>query len=281
MRNFLRRLRLFRDLLGKMYSFYSSVEQRNSSPLWERELNRRLNSDLCLERYGFKVYCQNDEDGIIHEIFNRIGTTNKVFIEFGVQNGLESNTHFLLHMGWHGLWIEGSEEFYRGIREKFAAPLKSGQLKAVNKFITRDNINSIFTENGFSGEIDLLSVDIDGNDYHVFEAITAVSPRAVVIEYNAKFPPFCAWVMPYDAAHVWDLSDKQGASLKALELLGRKKGYRLVGTSMSGVNAFFVRDDLAGDLFASPATAENLYNAGRPFGRGSGHPSRAFLENGI
>ena len=132
---------------------------------WEELTRRRWEDPKCLERYGYKVYSQNDEDGIIQEIFKRIGTTDKRFIEFGVQDGLESNTHYLLHKGWSGLWIEGSSEYVRELQGRFRPVIKSGQLKAKNAFITRDNINELFTSEGFTGEIDLLSIDIDGNEY--------------------------------------------------------------------------------------------------------------------
>ncbi len=224
---------------------------------------QRMENPKCLELYGFKVYSQNDEDGIIEEIFNRIGTTNKNFVEFGVQNGLESNAHYLLHKGWRGLWIEGSENYFNEILVRFYPVIENGQLKVTNAFITKDNINFLIAAGGFVGEIDLLSVDIDGNDYYVWEAINVVSPRVVVIEYNAKFPPNYAWKMAYDEDFVWDASDWYGASLKALEILGRKLDYQLVGTNLNGVNAFFVRNDIAGDLFIQPATAEELYNPDR------------------
>lgn len=232
-----------------------------------------------LEPYGFKVYSQNDEDGIISEIFNRIGATDKRFIEFGVQNGLESNCHYLLLKGWKGLWIEGSPKHCADLKRRFEPALKDGRLHLVNAFITVKNINTLFQENGYEGEIDLLSIDIDGNDYHIWETISVIQPRVVVIEYNAKFPPECDWVMPYEGNYVWDLSDRHGASLKALERLGKRKGYQLVGTNMTGSNAFFVREELAGDKFPLPADAENLYNPPR-WGRlrfETTHMSKAFL----
>ncbi|MBR1646392.1 MAG: hypothetical protein IJ685_06405 [Selenomonadaceae bacterium] len=230
-------------------------------PKFEDETRERLKNKKCLEYYGFKVYSQSDEDGIIEEIFNRVGTTNKIFIEFGVQNGLECNTHYLLFKGWRGLWIDGGEDYVKQIHEKFAPVLENGQLKFLRAFITRENINELFESCGFTGEIDLLSIDIDGNDWYVWKAINVVKPRVVVIEYNAKFPPNCDWKQAYDKRHIWDdYSDWQGASLKSLELLGRELGYQLVGTNFTGVNAFFVRKDLARDLFIEPATAENLYN---------------------
>jgi len=212
-----------------------------------------------LDRFGYKVYSQNDEDGIINEIFKRIGITNKIFVEFGVQDGLESNCHFLLFNGWRGLWLDGSEENIRKLKEYFPEPISTKQLTAINAFITVENINNLI-EGVFSGEIDLLSIDIDGNDYWIWQAIKCIQPRVVVIEYNAKFPPPCEWVMEYEPNHIWDGSDKYGASLKSLELLGDKLGYRLVGTSICGVNAFFVKKELAKDLFPEPSTSENLYH---------------------
>lgn len=125
----------------------------------------------------------------------------------------------------------------------------------------------------------MLSIDIDGNDWHVWKSISVIKPRVVVIEYNGKFPPECDWVMPYDPSHLWDLSDRHGASLSALEKLGNEKGYQLVGTNMTGSNAFFVQKELAGDRFALPATAENLYNPqrGNRLVYVAKHMSKAFL----
>lgn len=245
---------------------------------WDIATQKRFEDSLFLEAYGFRVYSQNDEDGIISEIFDRIGATNKRFIEFGVQNGLESNSHYLLHKGWNGLWIEGDSDFCKEINDKFRPVIKTGRLTVVNEFITKDNINQLFVNGGVQGEIDLLSVDIDGNDYHVWKAINAVSPRVVIIEYNAKFPPECEWCMAYNEFHMWDGSDRHGASLKSLELLGNEKGYHLVGTNISGTNAFFVREDLANDLFPMLATAENLYNPIRDMPpHHNGHPSSVCL----
>ena len=233
-----------------------------------------------LDSFGYKVYSQGDEDGMINEIFKRIGTTNKTFVEFGVENGLESNGHFLLFNGWRGLWIEGNEKSFKKIKNYFSEPLSTKQLTAVCDFITAENINRLIEENGTKGEIDLLSIDIDGNDYWVWKAITCIQPRVVVIEYNAKFPPPCEWIMEYDPRYVWDGSDKHGASLKSLELLGRELGYRLVGTTTNGVNAFFVKKELTENLFPDPATAENLYHTtGYELVISSGHPVKKYIGN--
>jgi hypothetical protein len=217
-----------------------------------------------LERYGFKVYSQFEEDGIIQEIFQRIGMANRRFVEFGVEDGLENNTLKLLLEGWHGLWIEGNEQYVASIKQRFADVLADGRLRVQHAFITTKNINALINVWG-SGEIDLLSIDINGNDFYVWEVITAVKPRVVVIEYNGKFPPPLSIVQEYRADNVWAGTDYMGASLEALTRLGHRLGYSLVATNFPGGNAFFVRTDLTADKFQAPFSAENHYNQARYF----------------
>ncbi len=245
--------------------------------MYERIINSRLNDKKFLESFGFKVFSQNDEDGIINEIFRRIGTTNKYFVEFGVSDGIESNSHLLLHEMWSGLWIEVNSDFIQKIHTKFKPVIETKRLKVINAFITKDNINDIIGKE-ITGEIDLLSIDIDGNDYYIWKAINVINPRVVIIEYNGKFPPYIEWIAKYSDQPIWNASDDHGASLKAYEILGNELGYQLVGTNYNGVNAFFVRKDLASDKFATPATAENFYNPLRPDIRfTSSHQSKYFL----
>jgi hypothetical protein len=280
MKKFLTKLRdFFLEPLRKEISTLVNISllRRNDQ---DYENNRKYNDPLHLDRFGYKVYSQNDEDGIIQEIFNRIGTTNKIFVEFGVQNGLESNCHFLLFTGWKGLWIDGSEMSIKLLKENFSKPLLTKQLNVINAFITIENINKLIGEEGkINGEIDLLSIDIDGNDYWIWEKIDCITPRVVIIEYNAKFPPPCEWVMEYNPNHIWDGSDNHGASLKSLELLGDKLGYTLVGTNKNGVNAFFVKKELAKGLFPEPASAENLYHAWGKEYISSGHKTKRYIGN--
>ena len=255
------------------------LEGNSNGLIWDMELKKRLDDEMCIERYGFKVYSQNDEDGIIEEIFARIGTTNKKFIEFGVQDGVESNGHYLLLKGWSGFWIECDSENCKKIEDKFAGVISSKHLAITKQFITKDNINELLLQNEQIGEIDLLSIDIDGNDYHVWKSLDAVNPRVVVIEYNAKIPPSCDWIMPYCEQHIWDGGDKHGASLSAMERLGREKGYSLVGTNISGVNAFFVRNDCMLNNFAVKSVKE-LYNPPRFYKKFfTGHPSYYCLKD--
>jgi hypothetical protein len=276
-KRFLEKIRDF--WMRPIASRLSSIEYKINVMMFLQNIPSK--SPPYLNGFSYKVYSQHGEDGIINEIFNRIGITNKVFVEFGVQDGLESNGHFLLFNGWRGLWIDGNKEYFKKLKEYFSEPLSSKQLTAVNAFITAENINDLIGQNGFNGEIDLLSIDIDGNDYWIWQAIKCIQPRVVAIEYNAKFPPPCEWVMEYNPSHIWDESDKQGASLKSLELLGNELGYRLVGTN--GVNAFFVKKELTKDLFPEPPTAENLYqawgSAGYVYYYGSGHATKKYIGN--
>jgi hypothetical protein len=217
-----------------------------------------------LERAGFSAYSQNDEDGILAEIFRRIGTTHRTFLEIGVQGGLENNTLLLLFQGWRGAWIEGSGAYVGEIEQRFAPWLAEGRLRVRRAMVTAENINGL-VEGLLPPEVppeglDLLSIDIDGNDYHVFAALTAARPRVVVIEYNGRLPPPTVAVVPYAPSRIWNGTDYYGASLEAMTRLAEAKGYRLVATNLLGVNAFYVRADLAGEHFASPATAAHLYN---------------------
>ena len=225
----------------------------------------RYQDKKCLTLSGHKVYSQCDEDGIIREIFQRIGQTNKTFVEFGVGDGLENNTLALLFDGWQGLWIEGSDRLAGSIRDGLKNTIGSGRLQVINTFVTRDNINGLISSALDEREIDLLSIDIDGNDFHVFESISCINPRVVVIEYNAKFPPPMQYCMSYDEGHKWSKDDNFGASLKFLEEGFSKKGYCLVGCSLTGANAFFVRHDLVADRFLEPYSAETHYEPARYF----------------
>jgi hypothetical protein len=142
--------------------------------------------------------------------------------------------------------------------------------------VTAENINELLSRAGFTGEIDLLSIDIDFNDYWVWKAVEAARPRVVVIEYNAALRPPMSLVVPYSPDRMMSGGNYFGASLEALVRLGRAKGYRIVGCSFAGVNAFFVRDDLCAGHFLEPATAEEHFEPSRYFASvmPSGHPGR-------
>ena len=235
---------MLRTLISEFLKLASKIDAATLSQLRTeyKELlaSERYSDPKRLNKFGYSLYSQTDEDGIIEEIFCRIGTTNRNFVEFGCGNGLENNSHALLLKGWTGLWIDGSEKLINEIRKKFRDCIETQYLQAVCAFINTDNINRLIGDH-FEGEIDMLSIDLDGNDFYILNAITCISPRLIVVEYNARKGPSIDWVMNYNPSHVWDRkSDYFGASLKAFEYLLRRRGYSLVGCSTSGINAFFV-----------------------------------------
>lgn len=226
---------------------------------------------LRLAQYEGKVFSQNGEDGIIAEIFRRIGTTNRYFVEFGSSDGMESNTRCLLQQGWSGFWMDGNPRAIARANRRFAAEIEAKRLTANACFITAENIEQLFSSQDVPKELDLLSIDIDRNDYYVWKAIEAYKPRVVVIEYNGNYPPGIEWVVEYRADAWYDGTSNYGVSLSALETLGKVKGYSLVGCNVAGVNAFFVRNDLLHDKFSAPFTAKNHYEPPRYWMTWGGH----------
>ena len=200
-----------------------------------------------LNEAEFKVYSQWGEDGIIQHILKFVPIVNKVFIEFGVENYTESNTRFLLiNNKWSGLVLDGKKEHIDYIKKDMSV-YWAHNLKAEHVFITKDNINDIILRNGIPKDIGLLSIDIDGNDYWIWESITVIKPRIVISEFNALFGPIEKVSIPYKEDFVRDSFHYSniyyGASLAALEFLGKQKGYALVGINSTGNNAFFVSDE--------------------------------------
>lgn len=202
-----------------------------------------------LEEVEFQVFSQRGEDGILQYIINRIDIPNRIFIEFGVENYTESNSRFLLIANnWSGLVLDGDARNIRFIRSDYI--YWKYDLIAYQSFVTKENINGLIRQYTDCRDIGLLSVDIDGNDYWLWEAIDIIEPRVVVCEYNSAFGPVETVSVPYQAdfdrtrAHYSNLYF--GASLSALCHLAEKKGYDFIGTAGAGVNAFFIRKDLSG-----------------------------------
>jgi len=204
-----------------------------------------------IEAAEFRVFSQWGEDGILEHLVSNISIPNKVFVEFGVEDYREANTRFLLkHRSWCGVVLDGSRENVAAIRRD--AIYWRYNLKAECVFVTRENIGEAISSQGLSGDIGLLSIDIDGNDYWIWQAIDCISPRIVVVEYNALFGRELPISVPYDPsfqrnrAHYSNLYC--GCSLAALHHLAQQKGYALVGCNSAGNNAFFVRRDVLGSL---------------------------------
>ena len=242
------------EILSLVYSEIQKVSstvtklQEGIGRLELRQLEHLGKTEVCQNE--FRVFSQWGEDGIIQYLLRNIEVTRKIFVEFGVQNYTESNTRFLLiNNNWSGLVIDGNSDQVTYIKND---PIYwQYNLKAVTSFITKDNINQIFLDNGIQGEIGLLSIDIDGNDYWVWEAIDSINPAIVISEYNFRFGTNRAVTVPYQADFVRTQAHHSniyfGASLRALCLLANKKGYAFLGCNSTGINAFFVRKDLKPD----------------------------------
>jgi hypothetical protein len=217
-----------------------------------------------LQDAEFRVFSQWGEDGILQFLCRRVVIENKCFVEFGVQDYLESNTRFLVVKdNWSGLVIDGSAENIQKIRN--SEIYWRHDIQAECAFITRDNINDLIRSAGLCGDIGLLSVDVDGNDYWLWQAVDVVNPRIVVAEYNSRFGPDRAVSVPYDPQFVRERAHYSmiyyGASLAALAQLGEAKGYALVGCNSAGNNAFFVRKDVQPAKLAG-LTAREAYVRG-------------------
>jgi len=214
----------------------------------QAENNKNKKNVKSLAEVEFQVFSQRGEDGIIQYIISQVEVPNKIFVEFGVENYIESNTRFLLmNNNWSGLIIDSDKWNIKFIMNDFI--YWKYDLTAYRSFITRENINPLISQFTDCSDIGLLSIDIDGNDYWIWDAIDAIKPRIVVCEYNSVFGPNAKISVPYSPdfdkkkAHYSNLYF--GASLPALRHLAEKKGYDFIGTGEAGVNAFFVRKDIS------------------------------------
>ena len=236
--------------LFKIGQIFNKIKSFNDS---EKILLGRLLSDQNsksnfdkISDYEFQVFSQWGEDGIIQHLVRKLNISNKIFVEFGVETYHEANTRFLLMKdNWSGLISDGSKANIDLIKNQSLYWRYS--LTAVEAFITAENINSIITSNRINGEIGILSVDIDGNDYWVTKAIDCIQPILLINEYNSVFGPDRAISVPYDQSFVRTSAHHSnlyyGASLAAFTHLANKKGYALVGCNSNGNNAFYVRRD--------------------------------------
>jgi hypothetical protein len=203
-----------------------------------------------LKQVGFKSFSQTDEDGILLYIFSIIGAANMTCVEICAGTGIECNTaNLLINHGWHGLLVDGNEVAVK-TGQAFYQQNPSTKVYPpvfVHSWITRGNVNEVLSKNGFEGEIDLLSIDLDGVDYWIWDAIEVIRPRVVAVEYQDIIGPDRSLTVPYSDdfnAYVYPKTSGMpnfcGASLPAFVKLARKNGYRLVGCNRLGYNAFFV-----------------------------------------
>lgn len=208
--------------------------------------NRQINQLDGLKEIEFCAFSQWGEDGIIDWLVSNIPGINPSFVEFGVGDYKESNTRLLIQLqNWRGLILDGSQEHIKNIQKEELYWRHDLQAKCA--FIDKDNINQLIEEAGFLGDLGLLSVDIDGNDYWVWKAIDVVNPKIVICEYNAILGDQHQLTVPYKKDFQRSNAHHSllyfGASLPALIQLGKEKGYKFIGTASNGCNAFFVRED--------------------------------------
>ena len=205
-----------------------------------------------------KITSQNGEDGVIEAIFDAIGTTNQHFVEFGCGNGLECNGAHLLAKGWTGLLMDPFHDSQNPLAD------------VRDEFVTAENIQSLLEKYQVPKQFDLISIDIDGNDFWVWRQITS-RPRVVVIEYNAARLAATRVTIRYDPMFSWASTDYVGASLRALEQLARTKKYTLVHCEQHGVNAFFVANECLPHAF-EPQPIEAVYRKPNYLGLGFAFP---------
>jgi len=200
-----------------------------------------------LSEYEWGVFSQWGEDGIIQFLIREVEIQNKTFIEFGVEDFSESNCRYLLiSSDWQGFVIDGSDENIRQLQNSYF--YWRHDLQSMAAFVDKENINELLKKSDFNRDLGILSVDIDGNDYHILKAINVFEPRIIISEFNPYFGTERAVSVPYDPKfcrtekHYSNLYF--GASIRAIEFVLNEKGYTLIGTGMTGSNAYFVRNDL-------------------------------------
>ena len=245
--------------------------QRSVNQLAVRADQIQLNQGLILSRmneaiestelqdYEFKVFSQWGEDGIIQRLVKVTPIAEPTFIEFGVEDFHESNCRFLLMKdNWRGFVIDGSSANIKALKK--APFFWRRQLQALHARVTRENIEALLAQSGFGPDLGILSIDLDGIDYFVLEAIESFQPRILICEYNALFGPERAITTPYDPSFVRTEKHASnlywGASLGAMAGLAARKGYVLVGANSAGNNAFFVRRDLLSPRLREQSVAE-------------------------
>ncbi len=244
-------IRRWKDIITKIKLLYKRVEDLESN-VDNLIINNYHQYQAIIDQKAifklneYKVYSQNGEDGILMYIFSKIGAQNNAVVELGIGNGTECNSRNLIqNFGWNAWLIDGSK---KNVEEANSFYDGNQNVNICHEWITMENIEIVLADADVPDSIDLLSIDIDGNDYWVWEKIDRINPRVVIIEYNASFGKNRSITVPYDPEFDRFKKHKSGyyhgASLAAMEKLGHKKGYTLVCCDSNGVNAFFIQGNL-------------------------------------
>lgn len=259
-----------RDLLVSGHSAARSRTTSRSTLAALGEYARRAAGDAppvppsaTLSGHELKVFSQNGEDGVLAECLRRTGSDSRSFVEFGASSGIEGSCVALADiLGWSGLFIEADKSAFARLEGKYSL---THRVVTKRSMVTEHNVEQLFTDADVPENVDVVSIDVDGADYWIWSALRSYRPRIVVIEYNSSLGGERALVQPRRRSDGWDRTEYFGASITALRELGREKSYRLVHTELTGVNAFFVRDDLPGpwpDDDVVPLRGVNLFLAG-------------------
>jgi len=261
------------DVTKKKIEEISGVNRavQNLLTLHYKNLENKHHRLPSFEEIEFRAYSQNGEDGVIHYIFSLIGMRTKRGVEIGCGDGIECNlANLLINHGWYGLLIDADARKIRKGR-KFYSECRDIPVyrrpTMVDHWVTVEKVNQILSSNGFQGEIDLLSIDIDGVDFWIWKAIECIRPRVVVVEYLNLLGPELSLTVPYRSdfksnfVFFSSMPPFLGASLAAYVKLGRKKGFRLIGCESSGANAFFMREDVGAELFPEVSPSQCLLQA--------------------
>lgn len=261
MTNFIRRLPILTHLF-KIHRGASHVLAHFESCAGTQEIQAILKTTyksykahgikLSFEEVGFRRYSQFEEDGILLWIFSQIGEESKKVVEVCCGDGQQSmSANLIVNHGWQGLLFEGDPALVKAATSFYKRRLDCLLNQPVVKraWITAENINDLITEEDYVGNVDLLILDVDGNDYWVWKAIDSISPRVCLFETHNIIPSNLALTIPYDPMFRRNISNFQGASTLAMVKLSKEKGYRLVGAHRHGFNAFFIRNDVGADIF--------------------------------
>jgi len=251
---------IFRDVISAQ-SVNSQVVQVLLMQHYKDMVRLNIRPLPTFDEVGFRCYSQLEEDGILLYIFSLIGVTNKIIVEICAEDGTECNaTNLILNHGWQGFMFDGDkqkvqrgQQFFMNKKDTCICPPKFN-----HAWITAENVNEIIQNAGIKGDIDLLSIDIDGMDYWIWKAIECINPRVVVCETNNVIAADKAITVPYDPNFILKKDEYHGASLAAMTKLSAQKGYRLVGTHRYGFNAFYIRNDIDEDLLPPVQVADCL-----------------------
>jgi hypothetical protein len=227
-----------------------------------------------LDEVGFRTFSQFDEDGILLYLFSVIGTTNRQAIEMAAGVGYESNTaNLIINHNFSALLFEGNQEIAAQCKQFYTChrdTLWNVPVEVDTTWLNAENVNQVIGAHGFSGEIDLLSLDLDGMDYWLLESLSIVQPRVIVLEYNGIFAADVTLAAAYEPDYVYQKGRANGASLAAFNKLCKKKGYRLIGCNRNCLNAFYVKEYLAKNVFPEVKVEDCLLSSRYPWWKKGG-----------